>query len=171
MKTALRSCGRAMRVKVPKAARTEAPRPNPATTVPAAESRAWLWVTPASETRVPRPSRADAGASSPDAGRERSREIASAPEPTSSVTTTPPIRWLCRPRSWAATDGPRERYIPASAQPAFMAGITGTMSARRWEGMATFGRGEARAPGRRCEVSGIRVTNSAARTMPANSIP
>ena len=51
VKTALRSCGPATRAKVPNVASAEAPKPRPATTVPAAESQTRFCVIPAIDIR------------------------------------------------------------------------------------------------------------------------
>ena len=49
-------------------------------------------------------------------GQDRSVNAVIAPVPQSRVTTSPPTRWLVRPKRPAATDGPSERYSPPSAQ-------------------------------------------------------
>ncbi len=145
------------------------PNPTPATTVPAAASTA---IPPAAATRVirvPAASSSAAGASSRSAGRRRARNEATAPVAHSRLTTIPPTRWLCRPNSSAATDGPRDRYSPPSAQDANSTGTTTMTWARSRGGMPTLGRSEASAPGRRAEDSRSASTTTPDSTMPASS--
>ncbi len=95
-------------------------------------------------------------------GQPRRANAVAAPVPHSSVTTSPPMRWLLRPKRLTATDGPSDRYSPPSAQLATMIGTIANTSARMRTGMPTRGCSDARAPARRAEVSGRRVTTAAA---------
>jgi len=94
--SSLRSPGAAIRASVPNEARADAPKPTPATTVPAnASATAWV-STPASVKAVPPESMMALILKTFLVGHARSTKAVTAPAPLSSVTTRPPIRWLRR---------------------------------------------------------------------------
>ena len=81
--------------------------------------------------------------------------------PHSAATTRPPTSRLCTPSRSAATDGPSDMYRPPSDQLAMSAGPIVSASPRSRAGRPTRGRSEARAPGRRVDVSGDSATATA----------
>src|SRR5712692_6356376 len=148
-RSSLRSPGAAMRARVPNEARADAPKPTPATTVPAAASARACASTPANVSAVPVESEIALISKTRSVGQVRNAKAVRAPAPHSSVTTRPPMKWLCRPKRPAATEGPSERYNPPSAQLATTIGTIPNTSGRRRAGMPTIGISEVTAPGRR----------------------
>src|SRR6266851_2725160 len=147
-RSSLRSPGAATRARVPNEARADAPKPTPATTVPAAASARACASTPANVSAVPVESEIALISKTRSVGQVRNAKAVRAPAPHSSVTTRPPMKWLCRPKRPAATEGPSERYNPPSAQLATTIGTIPNTSGRRRAGMPTIGISEAGAAGR-----------------------
>src|SRR5713226_2120077 len=105
-KSSLRSPGAPRRARVPNEPRADAPKPTPATTVPAPASTT-LWAsTPASVEAVPPESRIALIPKTLLMGQFRSAKAVRAPAPHSRVTTRPPMRWLLRPKRLAAAERP-----------------------------------------------------------------
>src|SRR5713101_2954146 len=113
-RSSLRSPGAAIRARVPNEARADAPKPTPATTVPAAASARACASTPAKVNAVPVESVIALISKTRSVGQVRNAKAVRAPAPHSSVTTRPPMKWLCRPKRPAATEGPSERIVVAS---------------------------------------------------------
>src|ERR1700693_3623558 len=104
--SSLRSLGAARRASVPNEARADAPKPTPATTVPAAAS-ATIWISsPTRDSAVPTERLMALITRTLLVGQFLRAKAVRAPAAHRSVTTKPPIRWLLRPNRLAATEGP-----------------------------------------------------------------